>query len=332
MQVRFAAAALMLAIALAGCGYVGPVVPPSPQIPASVTDLTAVEQGDRLMVNFSTPVRTTDNLNIRKFSTIELRIGPESAPFDFNTWAASAREYDIAPPEVNDPDDPRPIAVAKQLDVKDFVGKHVAVAVRTSEKNNFSAWSNRVVLDVVPPLKPPHLQVDATSAGYKLTWTVDAAGPHYDIYRKGSADSAPASIGTAETSSYVDTTAQWNTPYQYSVVAVQGRAESLPSNTIQVNHANTFAPSVPASITALAAPTTVEISWQRSPESSLKGYFLYRSTDNGPFEKQGDLTALPTYTDKNVEHGKTYRYEVSAVSQGGVESEKSSPSESVTFP
>ena len=130
-------------------------------------------------------------------------------------------------------------------------------------------------------------------------------------------------IGTAENAEYVDTTAEWDTPYTYTVIARLGSAESLPSAPVAANHLDTFAPSVPAGLAALAAPASIELSWSRSPEPDLKGYYLFRSVNGGAFEKVGDLLPLPTYSDKNVEHGKVYRYAVSAIDQKANESARS---------
>ena len=61
---------------LVGCGYVGPVLPPSPLIPNGITDLSVLERGDRLWITFNVPARTTDQVAIKNFSEIDLRIGP----------------------------------------------------------------------------------------------------------------------------------------------------------------------------------------------------------------------------------------------------------------
>jgi fibronectin type 3 domain-containing protein len=147
--------------------------------------------------------------------------------------------------------------------------------------------------------------------------------------RKGPNDKSPVQIGTAEKPEYVDTTSQWDTPYTYTVVAQQGSAESLPSTPVAVIYADKFPPSIPATVTALAAPDSIEVSWSRSPESDLKGYYVYRSVDGGPFVRQGDLINLPVYSDHKVEHGKTYRYAISATDQKNNESEKSAAAEVV---
>src|SRR5579875_1736448 len=188
-------------------------------------------------------------------------------------------------------------------------GQTIAVAVRTAVKktDHYSQWSNRVVLTVIPPLQPPEVHVEAIPEGYRLTWTV-------------------------ERPEYVDSTAKWDTPYTYSVVALLGAAESLPSPPVPVMHADTFPPAVPTGVTALATPDSIDVSWQRVTSPNLQGYYVYRSVNGGPFTRQGGLLAVPSYSDRNVEHGKTYRYAISSLSQKGFESAKSAPSAEVTFP
>jgi fibronectin type 3 domain-containing protein len=182
---------------------------------------------------------------------------------------------------------------------------------------------------VIPPLPVPQVKCEATREGYKLTWPEEVTGAQYDVLRQAPGEKTPASIGVAEKPEYVDTTSQWDTPYIYKVIAKKGAAESLPSKAIEANHPDTFAPSVPAGVVALAGPDSVEVTWTRSPEMDTKGYYVYRSTNGGPFERQGDLVTLPTFSDRKVEHGKTYRYAISAVDGKNNISENSAPVEVV---
>lgn len=323
---RVATAALLLAFVLcAGCGYVGPVVPPSPELPNAVTDLKVTEKGSQLVITFSTPVRTIDNLAIKQFSDVDLRIGPAVAPFDFGVWETSAKQYQLPLPEPGDPDDLKPRPIAKTIPASEWAGKQITVFVRTSVKKtgHYSQWSNRAVLDVVAPIERPAIKVTAVKAGYMLTWEGTAPNVQYQILRQGPGQTAPVQIGTAQASPYVDETSQWDTPYTYTVIGQGGAAESLPSEPVSITHRNTFPPAAPESLAALGGPESIELSWSRSSEADLKGYRVYRSIDGGPFERLGDLTNLPTYSDGKVEHGKTYRYSVTAVNQNGYESEKS---------
>jgi fibronectin type 3 domain-containing protein len=150
---------------------------------------------------------------------------------------------------------------------------------------------------------------------------------HYKVLRQGPSDKAPVDAGSADDGFFIDPSAQYDTNYAYSVIAKSGAVESLPSKTVVVNFPDKFPPAVPASITALAGPETIEVSWQRSPDADLRGYVVYRSTNKGAYERQGTMINVPAYTDKQVQHGKTYSYQVSAVDQKGNESEKSSATE-----
>ncbi|MGA8029412.1 MAG: hypothetical protein WB992_19900, partial [Bryobacteraceae bacterium] len=315
------------------CGYRGPIYPPSPELPVAITDLAAIERGNRLVITFSAPTRTTDDLAIKRFSEIDLRIGPAPVPFDFGRWAAAAAQFQLNPPPPNDPDDPKPALMTDSIPISEWLGQRIAVAVRTAVKKtgHYSQWSNRVVLEVIPPLQPPDASAKATSQGVRLSWPSQGSEMHYRVLRKGPADKTPVEVGTAEKNEYLDTTAQYDTHYEYSVVAAETTAESLPSKSVDITPIDIFAPSVPTGVTALATPESIEVSWQRSPESDLKGYYVYRSVSGGPFVRMGDLLTLPVYSDHSVEHGKTYRYAVSSIDQKGNESEKSAPPVEVGF-
>ena len=315
---------------LAGCGYVGPIMPPSPEIPMQVRDLVAVQRGDKIEVAFRTPPRTTDNLAIKKFSDIDLRIGPALVPFDFASWAETAKNFPIAPPPPGDSFDPKPIPMSASIPLEGLLGKTVAVAVRTAIKSgdHYSAWSNRVVLEVAAPLNPPtDLKLTASADGVVLSWQASDGAKGYRILRQAPNDKGMFEIGNAEQPPYVDKTSQFDVEYSYEVVATNGAAESLPSAAAPITPIDKFPPSVPTGLTALAGPSSIEVSWRRSPETDVAGYYVYRSVDGGGFERQGDIVTLPAFSDPKVEHGKTYRYQISSVDRKNNESAKSTATE-----
>ena len=89
-------------------------------------------------------------------------------------------------------------------------------------------------------------------------------------------------------------------------------------------------------VTSNASPSTITVAlqasgvpagdhlatlfWNASP-SGVAGYFIYRSTNGGPFTKLNTTedTNL-TYTDSSVAAGQTYSYAVTAVTSNNVES------------
>lgn len=319
---------LMLAslLWLAGCGYVGPVMAPSPEIPQQVNDLTAVERGNKIEISFHTPSRTTDRLGIKKFSDIDLRIGPASEPFDYAHWAETAKHYPLNPPPAGDPLDPKSLAVTASIPLDDFSGRRVAVSVRTAIKrgDNYSSWSNRAVFVVTPPLlAPTGVKATASAGGVVLDWNPVPSAERYRVSRHLQNEKNWSDLGQADTPHFVDSTAQFDAQYAFQVVALSGSAESVPSGPEEILYQDTFAPSIPAGVTVLAGPESIEVSWQRSPESDLAGYFVYRSVGGGPAERQGAMLNLPAFSDRAVEHGKTYRYQISSVDKKNNESAKS---------
>jgi len=243
---------------MAGCGYIGPVLPPSPLIPNGITDLAVVERGGRLTITFNAPARTMDQVAIKDFSEIDLRIGPAVTPFDFAPWAAKAKQYPVELPPPNNPDDPQPAPISLQLPAAEWQGQDVVVAVRTAVKHDrYSSWSNRVALHVIPPLEPPVATAEPTAQGITLHWAAQRGGLSYRIYRQSVADKQPVEVGTSDQPKFVDTSAQADIDYRYTVVATEQKAESVPSAVVPAKLVDTFAPSVPAGVTALAGPDSV---------------------------------------------------------------------------
>ncbi len=314
-------------VLLTGCGYVGPVMPPSPLIPTQVQDLVAVQRGDKIEVTFHTPGRAADGVAIKQFSQIDLRIGPTLVPFDFESWAVTAKAFPLNPPPPNDPFDPKPQPMSTSVPIEGFAGKHVAVAVRTAVKkgDNFSAWSNRILLDIVEPLaQPTDVKVAASADGVVIDWTAVERAHAYRILRQAPGEEKLSEVGTSDSNHFIDKTSQFDVPYQYAVVALaEGGAESPRSKVLSITPVDIFPPAVPSAVAALAGPESIELSWQRSPESDLAGYIIYRSVDNGPWERLPGMVNLPSFSDRTVEHGKTYRYEITSIDKKNNESAKS---------
>jgi fibronectin type 3 domain-containing protein len=291
-----------------------------------ITDLAAVERGDKIVVTFSTPPRTLDSVAITRFSHIDLRLGPESQNPDAD------KSIEIEPPGPSDKEDPQPKPIAYSLDVADYTGQRIAVFVRTAVKKtgHFSGWSNKVVLEIVPPLEKPVIQAEGSGSGIVLTWPATAA-TQYQVLRQGPSDKQPVNIASVNDNHYTDISAGYDTDYHYVVIGKRSGAESLPSEPIAANFPDHYPPAVPAGLTAQIGPDAIDLAWQRNTEPDLQGYYLFRSVNNGPFQRLGALITLPTYTDHAVEHGKTYGYKITAIDKKGNESGQSSTVE-VQFP
>jgi fibronectin type 3 domain-containing protein len=152
----------------------------------------------------------------------------------------------------------------------------------------------------------------------------------YKIFRRVG-DEALLPVATAEMNQWLDPATEYGKRYRYSVQAVRkagvSDAESEPSDTAEVTPVDTFPPAVPNGLNAIAATQNIELVWDRNAEPDMAGYRLYRAVGDGKLEKLADIQEAPSYSDRAVESGKTYRYAVSAVDRLGNESKQSSPAE-----
>ncbi|MEO8127284.1 MAG: hypothetical protein ABJF23_20645 [Bryobacteraceae bacterium] len=291
---RTFAAALVSSILLTGCGYVGDPLPPALNIPQKVTDLRALQRGGMIVIDFTVPVLTTENLPVKRLGLPDLQIGDRQVE---------------APPDKGHIEVP----------VKDWIGQDAAVRVRiNNDRGRYSDWSNTVLLSVVPTLDPPaNVSAKSDSKGVRLTWAA-GAGEKWRVVRVG--DAKTVEVDHPE---YVDEDAAYGKEVQYKVVALLKTAESEPSAVVAITPRDEFPPAVPAGLTALAGLASVELSWDRNTEEDLKGYRMYRALDAGPFAAIADLVEDPSYSDKTVSAGAKYRYAVSSIDRAGNESAKS---------
>jgi len=281
---------------LYGCGTIGEPMYPSLNIPVRITDLRVLEHESALVIDFTIPNQTTDGVTVKSVRGVVLRVGDREVAVDKN----------------------RPGPVHVQTPVEGLAGKEVLVHVRLiGAKGHESDWSNPITITVVPPLATPaQLKAEGVPEGVKITWSAPGES-HFRVYRLAE------KIGESDGPEYVDKTTEYGKTYQYSVQGVNGAAESGISETASITTKDVFPPAVPAGLTASPGINSVELAWDRNTEPDFKGYRVYRSVDNGPFQLIGDMIDGPSFSDKNIEAGKHYRYAVSTVDRVGNESNQS---------
>jgi hypothetical protein len=307
------------AFLLTGCGYIGPVLPPLLDIPLAVPNVNAVEYGDKIVVEFTLPDLTTEGNPLRNVRALEVRVGPGVNPFSADAWAKTAKAYPIA--------DPVPGPFTKEIPVSDWLGKEVLISVRAvGPKGRPAPWATVKILSVQPPLATPaSLEAANVEPGVKLTWKGSA--PKYRIYR-ALAGAAPERLNESERAEFVDETTEYDKSYQYLVQAMTDDVHtSEVSPPVSITPVDTFAPAVPGALSATLGVSTIELAWTRNIERDFKGYNVYRSTEDGPFEKIAELIPAPTFSDNKISAGKKYRYAVTAVDLKGNESARSTPAD-----
>ncbi len=96
---------------------------------------------------------------------------------------------------------------------------------------------------------------------------------------------------------------------------------------VSVTPKDIFPPAVPTGLTASIGIGSIEMAWERNTEPDFKEYRISRAEGSGAFVQIAAGLEAPTYSDRNVESGKHYRYRITAVDQSGNASEPSNPVE-----
>ena len=316
---------LFALVALAGCGYVGDPLPPALNIPQRIADMTAVQIGDRLEIEFTLPSLTTEGIALKALGGVDLRAGvPVGKPFNVDQWAESAKVIETSSEQ--------PGRVKKVLKAKDWANREIVIAVRAlNAGGRTSGWSNLVTLTVVDPLAKPVVKAESHADGTKLTWNV--ASPLARLFRKTAADKEPVQVAEVQNASeYVDRNAEYGKAYEYSVTAWNGTARSESSDTVTITPVDTFAPPAPGGLQAIAGVNTVELAWERVAEvADLRGYRVYRSVEGGAFERLTERAEVPSFSDKTAPAGKKCAYVVTAFDTAGNEGPRSGEVE-ITVP
>jgi hypothetical protein len=305
-------AAPAFCLAFAGCAYVGEPMPPALNIPRPVAALTVEEVGSRIVMRFDPPQQTTEALPLQ-IRAIDLRVGPvEPAAWPGAATAVTVTENTGA------------------IDAAPWIGKRIVAAVRVqSKQGKWSAWSPLAPLDVIEPLvTPAGVKAEAAPQGVRISWRDPARpGVSMRIERRSGERFAEAGV-VVKGAEFIDQQARFGEEQQYRLTLVLGTARSETFPTPALTPVDTFAPAVPANLTAVTGLGSVELSWDRPAESDLAGFRIYRDGARiGPAEP----VAAATFSDRTVQRGKTYRYAVSSVDQIGNESQPTAPVE-ITAP
>ncbi len=309
-----------ICVVSAGCGAPGDPIPPTPPVPAAVTDLIAYQAGDGVQLIFTPP---TNSISGEKLATpippdkikthaggpvsyiVRTRASPKRASADSNV--VSLRLFPV----------PAPIN---------------SVEARVTESAIELTWS-------VPT---------STSAGDPVSALIG-----YRIYRSEAslpADSSleqvpapgkgagPASaLAFSEINSYRDNSFSFDHTYVYavrSVIQADGHElESSDSQPVVVTPRDTFPPAAPQGVVSALLPgasagtVVVDLSWSINVETDLAGYRVYRSEQEGARGQllTPDLLPTPAVRDTSVQPGHRYWYAVTAVDRAGNESAPSAP-------
>jgi hypothetical protein len=214
--------------------------------------------------------------------------------------------------------DPDTCGIPNALSLDAYGNAHI-----TYYSNTISGLKYAVQKSV--PSEPTLANPDRGNAAVNLTWSLPvtdggAALTGYAIYRGPSADNLTkvATIAAGELA-YQDGALTNGQRYYYAVAAINTEGVGPKSNVLSAVPATI--PGTPQNLQVTASNGQVVLSWSAPSAdggATVLHYSIYRSntTANGTLIGTVDAPAT-SYTDTNVENGKTYYYWVSATNEIG---------------
>jgi len=338
--------AFLCLLGLVSCAKVGEPQPPQVLVPKPAVDLAARQYGDRILLTVSMPSQNTNGSRLMTLGSVEiLRITGDrqsGRPLPEDAFLAQALSLGaIAAPDLaryrKDSSlffpDPAPVGSAS------FYKQGFRYAIRfINRRNQTAGLSNQVTIAPVPIPSAPDRLVSAVMPDIiKLTWNEPSANADgstpariagYNIYRTEdpkAVPTVPINAVPLTKPEFEDRSFEFDKTYYYAVSVVASPenpyAESLPSALQSVAPRDTFPPSIPKSLDAVAENGVVTLLWEAPDDNDVAGYRVYRKEKDATARVllQPQLVAALSFRDDQVRHGIQYEYSVAAVDAHGNE-------------
>ena len=204
----------------------------------------------------------------------------------------------------------------------------VTAVDRSGNESGFSNQASAVPSDREAPASPSELTAGlADTLSITLDWTASTSSDvdAYAIYRETTSNPTVA-LDTVEagTLTYDDEELSENTTYYYRVAALDSSGNRSDYSSEVSTVTGDAIPPAPTELTASAEEDQVNLSWTASGAGDVASYHVHRGTQTSPTTILGSVGGTETnYIDTDITDGTTYYYRLTAVDEGGNESDYS---------
>jgi fibronectin type 3 domain-containing protein len=350
----------MLLLALAAlsmaptCGKRRPPQPPVERIPQRTELLSGVQRGNQVILSWPAPRRNASSGSVQSIRRIDVyRVAEKpNAPLPMTEEEFGARATLIG--SVTFADIQGATDTLSYTDKLELAGEpsRLRYAVRyVNASGQRASFSNFLLIEPAAKIAEPpgNIGKQESESAITIRWdppkqNIDGSTPvnllGYNVYRVTASQTeigqTPINSGLVTTTEYQDRNFKFGEKYTYVVRSVSlgtlaRQVESLNSNSVEAVPVDIYPPSAPSGVSIAPAPGRLSLFFAANPEADIAGYLIYRSTDPNQPRPWTLLTQTlltrTTFTDENVDPGKTYHYYVIAVDTVG---NKSQPSEVVS--
>jgi len=337
------------------CGKRRPPLPPIEKVPQRTEELTGVQRGNQIILMWPAPLRNAGSGSVQSIRRVDVyRVAEKpTAPLPLTEDQFAARSILVGSVSYEEMQKAGPTLT--YVDTLELAGEpaRLRYAIRyVNAAGQRAAFSNFFLMEPAAKVaEPPTLTGhEESETAITIKWdpptqNTDKSTPvnllGYNVYRvlesKPEKNPKPLNQEPVTGSQYADKTFKFGEKYLYFARSVslgtEGKhVESLDSNKIPVSQLDIYPPAPPDLAPPGISLGRIALFWSANTEPDLAGYILFRSTDpNLQLDRWTRLTpeiyTKTTFTDTNVETGKTYYYYVIAVDTAG---NKSNPSRVVS--
>ncbi|MGD8562336.1 MAG: hypothetical protein PVG03_07370 [Desulfarculaceae bacterium] len=329
---------LMMTLVSAGCGVKSPPLPSTKIAPAKVSSLTAKALPDGVEVSFDVPQEDKPDRQVEQailfYGYFPIEGDPACPPCPpqltkYHRFEVNGREDKRMQGGrfvYRDSQAPRGKEAVYQVVLIDSRG-------RKSEPSPLAK-----AYRVEPPPPPAGLTVEADEGKVTLTWEgneVPAQSEEIDafagwvVFRRGPEGEKQLNARPLRQPTLVDQTVENGKVYAYRVAGVRRiklitvNGEATPW--LEAKPRDMTPPQPPTDLMGAGAAQGLLLRFTPSPDQDVAGYQVLRKfKDSGDWEQiNKGLVPENTFTDKQVEPGKTYLYKVKAVDESGNQSPES---------
>ncbi len=355
-------AASIAGTSLTGCGTPAAPQPPSLNLPALVTNLSATRAGNAVTLTFTVPRKTTDKLLLKGNIDVRLCRQEPAAP------CKPAGSIALTPGVEGTLEDTLPAELAAGAP------RPLTYFVELCNHNGRSAGLSNAaaILAGQAPTPVAGFTAELRKQGALLRWS-DGTPTLIRLHRKlltppaekSATVQSPGSQGIlapspepvdltlvvepqtagnpARRNQALDKSIRIGETYEYTAqrvasVTVSGQSLELPgplSAPVRLEAKDIFPPETPTGLAAVATSAStgleaaIDLSWQPVTDANLAGYIVYRREGDAAWQRisPAQPAIAPAFHDTQAQPGHTYRYAVSAIGQNGQESPRSSETE-----
>jgi len=320
---RFILLLWVMLICAGGCAKKTPPVPLMSIVPMRIVDLAATPREDRLLLEWTTPKANTDKsplTDLVEFKILRsegILIGDECK--GCGEKPKVVHEMKLAKENVV-PGKKMAIFFEDQEPRKVYVYEVVSI----NHRGDPGAPSNPVtVYWDLPPQAPEVVTTERGDKRVEVSWNPAEGATGYNVYRRTEEEKefplGPLNREPLTVTRYTDLNVQNDIKYTYSVRSVKRvvktDVEGKGSPGIPATPIKLTPPSVPAELMGIPLKEGIELTWRKSPEPDLLGYYVYRRRpgEEGFKRLNESPVAKETYLDTDVVLEQEYEYAVTSV-------------------